>query len=80
MSAHDSKDVARLREAFAAREHPGPGRTVDAGRIFDALHASLPPAERRAVVEHLLTDAAAAEAWRLAHELWPDGRAVARAE
>ena len=73
MSAMDPDDPARLREAFASL--PGgktDGRPADAGRIFDAVHGEMSVEERRAVVEELVTDAEAAEAWRLARELAPE--------
>ncbi len=77
MSAHDPKDVARLREAFAARQDAGTGDSVDPERIFNAVHGNVTPEERRAVVEQLLTNPAAAEAWRLARDMRPDAPAAA---
>jgi hypothetical protein len=81
VSAEDPKDVLRLREAFASLEDPddrkapggqGTSDPVDSGRIFDALHGDVSPKERQAVVEQLLTNPSAAEAWRLAREMRPD--------
>lgn len=81
MSAEDPKDVVRLREALASLEGPddrklpvgqGTSDSVDSERIFDALHGDVSPEERQAVVEQLLTNPAAAEAWRLAREMRPD--------
>ena len=75
MSAQDPGDVARLREAFAVlalHEHSDRGDRVDAEHIFDALHGDSSAEERQAVVEELLVNPAAAEAWRLARELSPD--------
>jgi hypothetical protein len=71
VSAHDPKDVARLREALAAQDE-GTGDLIDPERIFDALYGDVTPEERKAVVEQLLTDPAAAEAWRLARDMPPD--------
>jgi hypothetical protein len=72
VSAADPKDVARLRQAFAAIEDDGASDPVDAERIFDALHGDLSPEERHAVIEQLVTNPAAAAAWRLAREMGPD--------
>jgi hypothetical protein len=80
VSSEDPKDVSRLREAFASeapddRKAPagrGTRDQVDPERIFDALHGDVSPEERQAVVEQLLTNPAAAEAWRLAREMRPD--------
>ena len=72
MSAEEPKDVARLREAFASIEGDGASDPVDAERIFDALHGDMSPAERHAVIEQLVTNPAAAAAWRLAREMAPD--------
>lgn len=63
-------DVARLRAAFASAgdgQHP-----VDTERVFDALHGDLPAEERRAVVDELLSNEDAAEAWRLARDMEPE--------
>ncbi len=72
MSANDPKDIAPLREAFASLRGEDTSDPVDSERIFDALHGSGSPEERQAVVEQLLTNPAAAEAWRLAREMRPD--------
>jgi hypothetical protein len=72
VTAQDPKDVARLRQAFTALALDGRGDPVDAGRIFDALHGDSNPEDRHAVVEELLVNPAAAEAWRLARELAPE--------
>jgi hypothetical protein len=48
---------------------------VDAERIFDALHGNLSAEERQAVADELLTNPEAAEVWRLANEMAPDGAA-----
>jgi len=70
MSADESADLARLRTALASLQGDGQSR-VDAGRIFDAVHGQLSAEERHALVEELLSDPDAAEAWRLAIELAP---------
>lgn len=77
MSAEEPKDVARLREAFASIEDDGASDPVDAERIFDALHGDVSPEERHAVIEQLVTNPAAAAAWRLARELGPDAAQTA---
>ena len=79
MSAKEPKDVARLREAFASIEGEGASDPVDAERIFDALHGDVSPAERHAVIEQLVTNPAAAAAWRLAREMAPGHCAGQRA-
>jgi hypothetical protein len=71
----DPGDVARLREALASLAGKDRG-SADAGRIFDALHGNLGEEERRAIVEELVMDADAAEAWRLARELAPEPAAA----
>ena len=70
MSAPEPADVARLRAALATLRDDA-GAPVDAGRIFDALHGDLTAEERRAVVDELVANPDAAEAWRLAQELAP---------
>jgi hypothetical protein len=70
VSAPETPDVERLRAAL--RAHAATDESVDAGRIFDAVHGRLAPEERQAVVEELLRDPVAAESWRLAQELAPD--------
>jgi hypothetical protein len=69
VSAEEPRDIAGLREAFASLASERPGDPVDAGRIFDALHGNVSPEERQAVVDELLVNPAAAEAWRLAREM-----------
>jgi hypothetical protein len=78
MSAPEPADVARLREALASLRGEA-GTSVDAGRIFDALHGEVTADERRAVVDELIANPDAAEAWRLAQDLAPpaSGTAVA---
>jgi hypothetical protein len=71
MSSAEPADVARLREAFAALRADG-RQPVDTARIFEALHGQMPAENRRALVEELLANPDAAEAWRLARELAPD--------
>jgi hypothetical protein len=82
VSASDPGDVARLREALASLAGTDGGKdggSADAGRIFDALHGNLEVEERRAIVDELVTDPDAAEAWRLARELAPEPRAASTA-
>ncbi len=71
MSADESADPARLRTALASLQGSGQSR-VDTGRIFDAVHGRLSVEERQAIVDQLLADPDASEAWRLAIELAPD--------
>lgn len=78
MSVPEPPDIARLRAALAARDDTAES-TVDAGRIFDALHGEMSAEERQAVVDEMLVNAEAAEAWRLARELAPEPRATAAA-
>lgn len=82
MSASDPGDLARLREALAslAGKDGRKDSPVDVGRIFDAVHGNLDVEERRAIVDELVTDADAAEAWRLARELTPDAIAPSMAQ
>jgi hypothetical protein len=75
MSADESADLARLRTALASLHGNGRSR-VDAGRIFDAVHGQLSAEERQALVEELIADPDAAEAWRLAIELAPEPAAA----
>jgi hypothetical protein len=70
VSAEEPEDLARLRAAFGSVEGDAPER-VDAERIFDAVHGELNPEERRAIVDELLSNPDAAEAWRLAREMDP---------
>lgn len=70
-------DVARMRRAFASA--PGEGRgAVDSERIFDALHGDMTVEDRRVMVDELLSDADAAESWRLALDLAPAPEAKPR--
>jgi hypothetical protein len=82
VSASDPGDFARLREALAslAGTDARKDRPVDVGRIFDAVHGNLDAEERRAIVDELVTDADAAEAWRLAKELTPEAVAPSIAQ
>ena len=75
MSSSEPADVARLRAALASLGGDA-GTPVDAGRIFDALYGDLPAEERRAVVDELITNPDAAEAWRLAQDLAPPASAT----
>ncbi|MFN7959896.1 MAG: hypothetical protein U0002_01360 [Thermoanaerobaculia bacterium] len=71
MSEREPPDVERLRAALAELAGEPGSEPVDAGRIFDAVHARLSAEERRRVVEQLAVDPEAALAWRLARELAP---------
>lgn len=80
MSATDRDDTARLREAFASRSGEKPdGRSTDPARIFDAVHGGMSAEERQALIEELVVDPDAAEAWRLARELAPEPASVTAA-
>ena len=78
VSTSEPGDVARLREALAALTSKG-GGSADPGRVFDALHGNLSAEQRRAIVDDLVLDSDAAEAWRLARELAPDPAVAAAA-
>jgi hypothetical protein len=68
--------VRRLREAMDSLAGADDSASVDAERIFDAVHGNLTAEERQAVVEELARNANVAEAWRLARELPPVNRQV----
>src|SRR5262245_31732709 len=70
VSGQEPENVAKLRAAFESVEGDARER-VDAERIFDALHGELDPEDRRAVVDELVSNPGAAEAWRLAREMDP---------
>ena len=71
MNEEEPENLTRLRAAFAAIEGDGQER-VDAERIFDALHGTLDPEDRRAIVDELVSNPDAAEIWRLAREMAPE--------
>jgi hypothetical protein len=75
MNTSEPDTVARLREALASLSGKASG-SADTGRVFDALHGKLSAEQRRAVVDDLVLNPDAAEAWRLARELPPDPAAV----
>jgi hypothetical protein len=78
MTAPESPDVARLREALARlADEPG-WPEADAERVFSALHGDVSDDQRRAVVDELIRNPRAALAWRLARELEPSDRAERR--
>ncbi len=64
-------DVERLRQAFAAlAEEPVVERGCpEPERLWDAARGELPPRQLRRIVDHTVSCAACAEAWRLAREL-----------
>jgi hypothetical protein len=72
VNAHEPADVARLREAFASLNGGGPDDPVAADRIFDALHGQGTADERQAVVDQLVVNPAAMQAWRLARDMAAD--------
>src|SRR5262245_24082239 len=74
VSGQEPENVARLRAAFASVEGDARER-VDAERTFDAVHGALDPDDRRAVVDELVSNPDAAEAWRLAREMAPESGA-----
>jgi hypothetical protein len=81
MSASEPRDIGRLSAALASLAEQPEWPEPDADRIFAALHGDLGPEERRAVVDEMIRNPRAALAWRLAHELAPEGAshlAVAR--
>jgi hypothetical protein len=63
---------ARLQEAFTSLTDLPTLEPSDDLReqIWLAVSGDLPPAERRALVDRMATDAAVAEAWRVAYEMW----------
>ncbi|HLX06550.1 MAG TPA: hypothetical protein VKY89_01670 [Thermoanaerobaculia bacterium] len=64
--SEEAPDLARLRAAFAQVEDPpeGDGCPTTA-EIWDGLHGALRPERLREVVDHLVSCAACAEAWRI---------------
>jgi hypothetical protein len=73
----DAASDTRLRQAFETRA-AAPGTEVSdelRDRIWLAVSGELPPSDRRALVDRMASDAACAEAWRAAHELWQASRA-----
>jgi hypothetical protein len=71
VSGEEPENVERLRAAFASVEGDEQER-VDTEGIFEALHGTLDPEKRRAIVDELASNPGAAEAWRLARELAPE--------
>jgi hypothetical protein len=61
-----------LQEAFRSLAAlPGPELSDERReQIWLAVSGELPPSERRALIDRIATDAASAEAWRVAHEMW----------
>jgi hypothetical protein len=65
-------DVDRLRESYLAALREATSDAAegpDAGLIWEAVSGALPAERRREVVDRVATDAAWAEAWRLAVEI-----------
>jgi hypothetical protein len=62
----------RLAEAFQALADTQGAEVPEdlRERIWLAVSGTLPPEERREVIERTVTDPAAAEAWRVASEMW----------
>jgi hypothetical protein len=62
----------RLADAFRALADTHGGEVPEdlRERIWLAVSGALPPEERREVIERTVTDPAAAEAWRVASEMW----------
>jgi hypothetical protein len=69
----------RLREAFETRAIAPRTEVSDElrDRIWLAVSGELPAADRRQLVDRMASDAACAEAWRAAHELWQAAQAHA---
>lgn len=64
-------ELERYRDAFASlAEDASPGEDCpDGERIWQAVSAELPLAERRQIIEHVIGCPECSEAWRLAREL-----------
>ena len=73
MSTFESDDLERLRAALAslAEDEHWPEPNVE--RIYAAVHGGLGVDERRAVIDELVRNPRAAQAWQLARELAPEG-------
>jgi hypothetical protein len=71
----------RLREAFRTLADTSQSEVSEElrERIWLAVSGELPAAERRELVDRMATDAACAEAWRVANELWQALQAQAEA-
>ncbi len=64
--SEEAPDLARLRAAFAQMEDPGGGDGCPStAEIWDGLHGALLPERLREVVDHLVSCADCAEAWRI---------------
>jgi hypothetical protein len=77
----DQQGDARLRAAFQGTAGT-PDRECtaeDLEKIWKAVSGELPADERREVVEQVARDPAAAEAWRVAQELWRASGAATQA-
>ena len=75
----DAASDTRLRQAFETRAVAPRTEVSDELRdqIWLAVSGELPPNDRRELVDRMASDAACAEAWRVAHELWQASQAHA---
>jgi hypothetical protein len=78
MTRANDDELARLRRAFTAPAGlaPDPADCPPADRIWLAVRGELPPAEMRALVEHMAVCSACAEDWRIAVAFEKESRAV----
>jgi hypothetical protein len=75
----DAASDRRLRQAFETRAVAPRTEVSDElrDRLWLAVSGELPPDDRRELVDRMASDAACAEAWRVAHELWQASQAHA---
>jgi hypothetical protein len=75
----DAASDTRLRRAFETRAAAPATEVSDELRdqIWLAVSGELPAGDRRGLVDRMASDAACAEAWRAAHELWQASQAHA---
>lgn len=67
MNAEQERDIAWMREGFAAKaDPPDPASCPAPDQIWSAVRGELPPAELREVLDHVAACPACAEDWRLA--------------
>lgn len=83
MKMNEIEDDAQLKRAFSSLAGTTPPGTPETHpspeRIYDAVRGKLPPAELRAIVEHLAECPDCAEEWRLAVAFEEEGGASAPA-